>query len=81
MVQVILSVRQNDLLLTLLQRIPLVSDVIWHARGDLVARLDEYQYRHSAVFEEVTQGNITYLTLQEILGYRSDRTRICTLYS
>jgi len=37
----------------MVQRIPLVSDVIMHARGDLVARLDEYQYRHSELFEQV----------------------------
>lgn len=37
----------------MVQRIPLVSDVIVHARGDLVARLDEYQFRHSKLFEEV----------------------------
>lgn len=39
----------------MVQRIPLVTDVITHARGDLVARLDEYQYRHSALFELVIQ--------------------------
>lgn len=39
----------------MVQRIPLVSDVIMHARSDLVARLDEYQYRHSALFELVIQ--------------------------
>jgi adenylate kinase len=39
----------------MVQRIPLVSDVIMHARGDLVARLDEYQYRHAALFEQVIQ--------------------------
>jgi adenylate kinase len=39
----------------MVQRIPLVSDVIMHARGDLVARLDEYQYRHSTLFESVIQ--------------------------
>lgn len=38
----------------MVQRIPLVSDVIMHARGDLVARLDEYQYRHAEVFEQVS---------------------------
>jgi len=37
----------------MVQRIPLVSDVIMHARGDLVARLDEYQYRHSELFDQV----------------------------
>jgi len=39
----------------MVQRIPLVSDVIVHARGDLVARLDEYQYRNGRLFEEVIQ--------------------------
>lgn len=39
----------------MVQRIPLVSDVIMHARGDLVARLDEYQYRHAELFEQVIQ--------------------------
>lgn len=39
----------------MVQRVPLVTDVITHARGDLVARLDEYQYRHGALFELVIQ--------------------------
>jgi adenylate kinase len=39
----------------MVQRIPIVSDVIMHARSDLVARLDQYQYRHSALFELVIQ--------------------------
>ena len=39
----------------MVQRIPLVSDVIVHARGDLVSRLDDYQYRHTSLFEEVIQ--------------------------
>jgi len=37
----------------MVQRIPLVSDVIVHARGELVSRLDDYQFRNPKLFEEV----------------------------
>jgi len=36
-----------------IQRIPLVSDVIKHARQELVKRLDNYQFRHDIMFAKV----------------------------
>ncbi|EGG16079.1 adenylate kinase [Cavenderia fasciculata] len=37
----------------MVQRIPLVSDIIVHARVDLVNRLDDYQFRHTDLFAAV----------------------------
>eukprot|EP01133_Synstelium_polycarpum_P008690 gene8690-10210_t len=37
----------------MVQRIPLVTDMIGHARVDLVTRLDEYQFRHTDLFASV----------------------------
>ncbi|KAM9969482.1 hypothetical protein ACTFIR_001317 [Dictyostelium discoideum] len=37
----------------LVQRIPLVTDIIQHARVDLITRLDEYQNRHNILFTSV----------------------------
>lgn len=38
-----------------LHRIPVASDIVMHARRELVSRLDEYEIEHSELFHQVVQ--------------------------